>query len=306
MRFWLAARRGPGRRARLRRLAQGVGGLQARRRLPARRASCCAGSATPRAARSAATLGGARTICWALVLSAAADRLGHRAGHRADGPARRRRPPGWASPTSPSSRCSSASSPGTRAWPAAASRGSARSSSPSRCSRWAGRRSLLGEQVGATASRYWLRRHRGSVVPRRCVVADAARAGSRPAPAAPALRRDIDRRRGTTSPHGRHRRRRQDATRPPTYAVGREKIREYALRRRRDQPAAPRRRGRARAGLSRRRRAADVRRRLQRAGDGPGDLRPRGRHQLRADGPRRPGVHAGARSSSPATRSRPP
>ena len=52
--------------------------------------------------------------------------------------------------------------------------------------------------------------------------------------------------------------------------------------------------GRARRRPRRRRRAADVLRRLLLAGDGAGDLRPRGRDQLRAHGPRRPGVPLGA------------
>ncbi|MFD0596917.1 hypothetical protein ACFQZ4_35525 [Catellatospora coxensis] len=77
-------------------------------------------------------LGGARTICWALLVAlpvtvpvtiAAAV-------------ARPRTPTPRAGPhsaTSPRSPCSSASSPGTRAWPGAASPRSARSSSPSPC-----------------------------------------------------------------------------------------------------------------------------------------------------------------------------
>ena len=55
-------------------------------------------------------------------------------------PARRRRGVARLRVTSPSSRCSSASSPGTTAWRSAASRRSARSSSRSRCSRSCGPR----------------------------------------------------------------------------------------------------------------------------------------------------------------------
>src|SRR6476661_5956002 len=69
-----------------------------------------------------------------------------------------------------------------------------------------------------------------------------------------------------------------------TYQVGREKIKEYATALGIDNPvhfdveAA---------------RAADVRRRLQRARPGPGAVRPRRRHELRGDGPRRPGLRVG-------------
>ena len=66
------------------------------------------------------------------------------------------------------------------------------------------------------------------------------------------------------------------------------------------------RRGRPRRRLPRRRRAADVRRRLRGAGARPGDLRPRGRDELRGDGPRRPGVRVGRARLLAATRSRPP
>ena len=64
-------------------------------------------------------------------------------------------------------------------------------------------------------------------------------------------------------------------------------------RRRARQPRALRPRGGAGRRLPRRRRAADVLRRLQRPGAGPGDARPRGRDELRGDGPRRPGVRVG-------------
>lgn len=83
-------------------------------------------------------LGGARTICWALLLSlpatlpiAAVAALAH--------PRTPVRPPGRRSATSPWSPCSSASSPGTPAWPGAASRRSASSNSLSRCSPCSGR-----------------------------------------------------------------------------------------------------------------------------------------------------------------------
>ena len=58
------------------------------------------------------------------------------------------RRPGPASSMCPCSACSWASSPGTRAWPWAASPGSARSSCCSRSWRWRPPRSLLGETVG--------------------------------------------------------------------------------------------------------------------------------------------------------------
>ena len=80
---------------------------------------------------------------------------------------------------------------------------------------------------------------------------------------------------------------------PVTYAVGREKIREYARAVGETDPAVPRSRGRARGRVRRPRRAADVRRRLQRPGGRAADLRPGDRAELRDDGPRRPGVRVG-------------
>ena len=67
------------------------------------------------------------------------------------------------------------------------------------------------------------------------------------------------------------------------------------VRGRRDEPAAPRPRGRARGRLratSSRRRCSPSSTRRRRCA---GAVRPRGRHRLRAHGPRRPGVRAGAR-----------
>ncbi len=68
-------------------------------------------------------------------------------------------------------------------------------------------------------------------------------------------------------------------TRPLTYAVGREKIREYARAVGETNPLHLDVEAARAAGYARRRRAADVRRRLQRAGDRPGAVRPRGRHR---------------------------
>ena len=83
--------------------------------------------------------------------------------------------------------------------------------------------------------------------------------------------------------------------RPGIRSRSRSRRADHPVRRRdrRGQPAPPRRRGRASGGLPRRRRAADVLRRLLGPGDGPGDPRPRGRDELRRDGPRRPGVRVG-------------
>ena len=92
-------------------------------------------------------LGAWQTVSWALVAVLAADGVPDRPVRR---PADRRRArpcSGRRSPTSASSACSSASSPGTAAWPSGPWRRSARSSSSSPCSRicWAGL--LLGEQL---------------------------------------------------------------------------------------------------------------------------------------------------------------
>ena len=112
------------------------------------------------------------------------------------------------------------------------------------------------------------------------------------------VRRDVDCR-----AHARQdRRRRQDLPAVDLRGRPREDARVRA-RRRRDQPAAPRRRGRAGGRLRRRRRAADVRRRLRGAGGRAGDVRPRGRHRLRAHASTAARSSSGSRSSSPATRS---
>ena len=93
---------------------------------------------------------------------------------------------------------------------------------------------------------------------------------------------------------------------PATYAVGREKIREYAHAVGETEPAVPRRRGGARGRLRRRRRAADVRRRLQPAGRLARAVRRGDRDRLRATWCTAARSSRGARSSSPATRSRRP
>ena len=80
---------------------------------------------------------------------------------------------------------------------------------------------------------------------------------------------------------------------PVTYAVGREKIREYARAVGETNPLHLDLEAARAAGHARPRRAADVRRRLHVAGDRPGDARPRRRDGLRAHGPRRAGVHVG-------------
>jgi drug/metabolite transporter (DMT)-like permease len=156
---------------------------------------------------------------------------------------------------------------------------------------------LLGEPVGAghAARRAARARQR-----RR----DAARAGRLGPPAAaaepPVVRAPRRRRRG----EGRarppcdgirplHERRRQDLPARHVRRGPREGARVRVCGRR-DEPRPPRRRGRARGRARRRRRAADVRRRLRVAGRRAGDLRSRGRDRLRADGPRRAGVRLGA------------
>ena len=85
------------------------------------------------------------------------------------------------------------------------------------------------------------------------------------------------------------------ATRPVLYAVGREKVREYAAGGGGDQPAAPRSRGRARRRLRRpawRRRCSWSSTRA--APFLPGAVRPGARDRLRAPRARRPGVPLGA------------
>ena len=77
-------------------------------------------------------------------------------------------------------------------------------------------------------------------------------------------------------------------------------------RRRRDEPAAPRPPRRAQPRLRRPRRTADVRRRLLLVGDRRSDVRPGAGHRVRPPAARQPAVPLGARSSSPATRSRRP
>ena len=109
-----------------------------------------------------------------------------------------------ASPTSPSSRCSWASSPGTPGWPAAEWRASARSSSPSRCSPWAGR--------GAAR-----RARRGGHVLTALAVLACVAATQRAAEDHPRGRMAV-----STNAVGK-------SYPPRTYAVGREKIREYAF-----------------------------------------------------------------------------
>ena len=92
---------------------------------------------------------------------------------------------------------------------------------------------------------------------------------------------------------------------PLTYAVGREKIREYALAVGETNPLHLDVEAARAAGYR------DVVAPPMFAvvysspGAGPGDLRPRGGDQLRADGPRRARSSSGGRWSSPATRSRP-
>ena len=81
---------------------------------------------------------------------------------------------------------------------------------------------------------------------------------------------------------------------PVTYAVGREKVKEYALAVGEQRPAAPRRRRRPRGRLRRRRRAAHVRGRLRRAGAGPGIFDPEVGIDFALHGPRRPGVPLGS------------
>ena len=82
---------------------------------------------------------------------------------------------------------------------------------------------------------------------------------------------------------------------PVVYAVGREKVKEYASAVGETNPLHLDAGGRARRRPRRRRRAADVRRRLPVGRRDAGDLRPRGRDQLRDDGAQRAGLPLGAR-----------
>ena len=239
-------RRRARRRARLRRSRRASAALAAARPRACSAPSCCARSATPRAARSSRTLGGARTICWALVLAAPLTRAGRRASRvGASRPARRRRPRGSASPTS---RVVSMFL-GFFAWYAGLARGGVARIGQVQLAQPVLTLALVGACCSASTSAPATLLTALAVLA--CVAATQRARVTRSCSAAWPSTTDAV---GKTLPARCLRgRARED---PRVRARGG-----------RDEPAAPRRRGRARRRLPRRRRAADVRRRLLRAGD---------------------------------------